>query len=128
MNFFNIDNVKSDHLYIVWQTNDSNNTRLCYPSHSSCRHPSIPQGHLHTIQYIQPDLGLPHTQFHLLPPSHPLAVYIIIIIIKKCLQCNSERDWYTPYQSEDPSPTYQYLDRKKRKGKIVGDYSRDRAS
>ena len=24
-----IDNVKSDHLYVVWQTNDSNNTRLC---------------------------------------------------------------------------------------------------
>ena len=23
-----IDNVKSDHLYVVWQTNDSNNTRL----------------------------------------------------------------------------------------------------
>ena len=24
-----IDNVKSYHLYVVWQTNDSNNTRLC---------------------------------------------------------------------------------------------------
>ena len=23
-----IDNVKSDHLYVVWQTNDSDNTRL----------------------------------------------------------------------------------------------------
>ena len=25
---FFIDKVKSDHLYVVWQTNDSNNTRL----------------------------------------------------------------------------------------------------
>ena len=25
-----IDNVKSDHLYVVWQTNDSNNTRLMW--------------------------------------------------------------------------------------------------
>ena len=24
-----IDNLKSDHLYVVWQTNDPNNTRLC---------------------------------------------------------------------------------------------------
>ena len=30
---------------------------------------------------------------------------IIIIIIKKGRQCKAERDWYTPYQSEDPSPT-----------------------
>ena len=25
-----VDNVKSDHLYVVWQTNDSNNTRLWF--------------------------------------------------------------------------------------------------
>ena len=35
---------------------------------------------------------------------------------------------YTPYQSEDPIPQYQPIDRKKRKGKIVEDYSRDRAA
>ena len=32
-------------------------------------------------------------------------IIIIIIIIKKGRQCKAERDWYTPYQSEDPSPT-----------------------
>ena len=30
---------------------------------------------------------------------------IIIIIIKKCQQCKAGREWYTPYQSEHPSPT-----------------------
>ena len=36
-----------------------------------------------------------------------LAVIIIIIIniIKKGGVCKAEREWYTPYQSEDPSPT-----------------------
>ena len=28
-----------------------------------------------------------------------------MIIIKKGRQCEAEREWYTPYQSEDPSPT-----------------------
>ena len=32
-------------------------------------------------------------------------IIIIIIIIKKGRQCKAEREWYTPYQSEDPSPT-----------------------
>ena len=30
---------------------------------------------------------------------------IFIIIIKKGRQCKAERELYTPYQSEDPSPT-----------------------
>ena len=52
----------------------------------------------------------------------------IIIIIKKGRHCKAEREWYTPYQSKDPSPQYQPIDRKKRKGKKVEDYSRDRAA
>ena len=28
-----------------------------------------------------------------------------IIIIKKGQQCKAGREWYTPYQSKDPSPT-----------------------
>ena len=32
-------------------------------------------------------------------------IIIIIIIIKKGKQCKAGREWYTPYQSEDPSPT-----------------------
>ena len=40
---------------------------------------------------------------------------IVIIIIKKDLQCKAEREWYTPYQSEDPSltiPTYRQREEK----------------
>ena len=49
---------------------------------------------------------------------------VIIIIIKKGRQCRVDKEWYTPYQSEDPSPTIPT----KRKGKRVEDYSRDRAA
>ena len=31
--------------------------------------------------------------------------FLIIIIIKKGWQCKAEREWHTPYQSEDPSTT-----------------------
>ena len=30
---------------------------------------------------------------------------VIIIIIKKGRQGKAEKEWYIPYQSEDPSPT-----------------------
>ena len=53
---------------------------------------------------------------------------IIIIIIKKSWQYKAEREWCTPYQSEDPVPQYQPIDRKKSKGERVEDYCRDRAA
>ena len=53
---------------------------------------------------------------------------IFIIIIKRGRQCTDERERYTPYQSEDPAPQYQPIERKKRNGKIVEDYCRDRAA
>ena len=52
----------------------------------------------------------------------------IIIIIKKGQQCKAEREWYTPYQSKDPAPQYQPIDRNKKMGKRVEDYSRNRAA
>ena len=41
----------------------------------------------------------------------------IIIIIKIGWQCKAEREWYTPYQSEDPSPTIPTYRQKEEKGK-----------
>ena len=52
----------------------------------------------------------------------------IIIIIKKGRQCKDDTEWCTPYQWKTAAPQYQTMDRKKRKGKIVEDYSRDRAA
>ena len=49
---------------------------------------------------------------------------VIIIIIKKGRQYKAQKEWYTPYQSEDPSPTIPT----KRKGKIVEDYNMDKAA
>ena len=40
----------------------------------------------------------------------------IIIIIKKGQQCKAGREWYTPYQSEDPSPTIPTYRQKEKKG------------
>ena len=57
--------------------------------------------------------------------------HIIIISsssIKRGRQCKAERERYTPYQSEGPSPTLPTYRQEKRNGKIVEDYSRDRAA
>ena len=48
---------------------------------------------------------------------HLSLIIIIIIIIKKGRQCKAEREWYTPYQSEDPSPTIPTYRQKKEKAK-----------
>ena len=45
------------------------------------------------------------------------TIIIIIIIIKKDRQCKAEREWYTPYQSEHPSPTIPTYRQKEEKGK-----------
>ena len=42
---------------------------------------------------------------------------IIIISIKKGQQCKTGREWYTPYQSEDLSPTIPTYRQKEEKGK-----------
>ena len=53
----------------------------------------------------------------------------IIIIVKKGRQCKAERESdIHPISPKIPAPQYQPVDRKKRKGKIVEDYSRDRAA
>ena len=44
-------------------------------------------------------------------------IIIIIIIIKKGQQCEAGREWYTPYKSEDPSPTIPTYRQKEEKGK-----------
>ena len=49
--------------------------------------------------------------------GHITSISIIIIIIKKGQQCKAKREWYTPYQSEDPSPTIPTYRQKEEKGK-----------
>ena len=41
----------------------------------------------------------------------------MIIIIKKGGQWKAEREWYTPYQSEDPSPAIPTNRQEEEKGK-----------
>ena len=40
-----------------------------------------------------------------------------LIIIKKGRQCKAKREWYTPYQSEDPRHTIPTYRQKEKKGK-----------
>ena len=57
-----------------------------------------------------------------------LHIIIIVVIIKKGRQCKAERESDVhPIGPKTPAPQYQPIDRKKRKGKRVEDYSRDRA-
>ena len=60
--------------------------------------------------------------------SDNIRPYNFFIIIKNGEQCKAGREWYTPYQSEDPSPTIPTYRQKEEKGKRVEDYSRDRAA
>ena len=46
-----------------------------------------------------------------------IIIIIIVIIIKKDRQWKAERQWYTPYQSEDPSRTIPTYTQKEEKGK-----------
>ena len=48
-----------------------------------------------------------------------LVTIIIIIIIKKGLQCKAGRERFTPYQSQDPNPTIQTHIIEEEKGKTV---------
>ena len=59
----------------------------------------------------------PPTALARIPPVVKILISIIIIIIKKGRQSKAERDWYTPYQSEDPSPTIPTYWQKEEKGK-----------
>ena len=46
-----------------------------------------------------------------------IIIIIIIIIIKRGRQCKAEREWYSAYQSEDPSPTISTFRQEEEKGK-----------
>ena len=58
-----------------------------------------------------------------------LLLLLLLIIKKRGRQCNAEREWYTPYQSEDHSSTIPTYRQKEEKGKNSRRlYSNDRAA
>ena len=59
---------------------------------------------------LKPPRNVPNCQYIII-------ILIIIIIIKKGRQFKAEREWYTPYQSEDPSSTVPTYREKEEKGK-----------
>ena len=57
-----------------------------------------------------------------------LVFTIIIIIIKKVGSARLRESDIHPISPKTPAPQYQPIDKKKRKGKKVEDYSRDKSS
>ena len=57
-----------------------------------------------------------------------IAKFVLLLLLKKVGSATAEREWYTPYQSEDPSPIIPPNRQKKEKGKKIEDYIRDRAA
>ena len=53
-----------------------------------------------------------------------IIIIIIIIFIKRVGSARLRESDIHPISPETPAPQYQPIDRKKRKGKIVEDYSR----
>ena len=68
-------------------------------------------------ELVNNDIYLKYIKFLIMIVLKWIFWIIIIIIIKKGQQCNARREWYTPYQSEDPSPTIPTYRQKEEKGK-----------
>ena len=61
--------------------------------------------------------------------ANTMAITLLLLLLLKKVGCARlrESDIY-PISPKTPTPQYQRIDRKKRKGKIVEDYSRDKAA
>ena len=46
-----------------------------------------------------------------------IILLLLSLLLKKGQQCKAEREWCTPYQSEDTSPTMSTYRQKEDKGK-----------
>ena len=55
-------------------------------------------------------------------------VQILLLLLKKVGSESSRESYIHPISPKTPAPQYQPIDTKKRKGKGVEDYSRDRAA
>ena len=52
----------------------------------------------------------------------------MLLLLKEVGSARLRESYIDPIIPKTPAPQYQPIDRKKRKGKIVEDYSRDRAA
>ena len=55
-------------------------------------------------------------------------IYLLLLLFKKVGCARPRESDIHPVSPKSPTPQYQPIDRKKRKGKIVEDYSRERAA
>ena len=57
-----------------------------------------------------------------------LVLLLLLLLLKKVSSARLEESDIHPFSPKTPAPQYQPIDRKKRKGKRVEDYGRDRAA
>ena len=60
--------------------------------------------------------------------SKHLAGHLLLLLLKQVGSARLRESDIHPISPKTPAPQYQPIDRKKRKAKIVEDYSRDRAA
>ena len=90
---------------------------------------------------FQPIFRAAPSAIPLLPPHHRLKLtsvnpastfhlllLLLLLLLKKVSSARLGDSDIHPMSSKTPAPQYQPIDRKKRKGKRVEDYSRDRAA
>ena len=60
--------------------------------------------------------------------SKNILLLLVVVVLKEVASARLRESDIHPISSNTPAPQYQPIDRKKRKGKIVENYSRDRAA
>ena len=63
-----------------------------------------------------------------LPIIFTLLLLLLLLLLKKVVSARLGESDVHPITPKTPAPQYQPIDRNKRKGKRVEDYSRDRAA
>ena len=62
------------------------------------------------------------------PTTNKLKILLLLLLFKKVGSARLRESGIHPISPKTPAPQYQPIDRNKRKGKRVEDYSRDRAA
>ena len=79
--------------------------------------------HIHRQTFI-----VPHSSSDIQCPTFIVRHSLLLLLLKKVSSARLGESDIHPISPKTPAPQYQPIDRKKRKGKRVEDYSRDRAA
>ena len=84
--------------------------------------------HLEYCNYIPANLGRSPSSRHNQGRQCLQCIVLLLLLLKKVGSARLRDSGIHPISPETPAPQYQPIDKKKKKGKKVEDYSRDRAA